>query len=355
MLVTGNVMIDRKALGEPQNVVVEDERHLGELSKWAEAGKANGAHIWVQLNHPGKQSPRTLSKQPVAPSAIPLKGILSKFFNTPRALEHEEVIDLIQRYGNAARVIKKAGFTGVQIHGAHGYLVSQFLSPNHNQRSDDWGGDAQKRMRFVVEVYKSIRANVGPNFPISIKMNSADFQRGGFTEEESLEVVRTLSSLGMDLIEISGGTYERPVMMDGVKKESTLKREAYFLEFAAKAKAVASCPVVVTGGFRSENAMNEALQSGATDMIGIARPLVAMPDLPNRIQAGNYSTIQAPYFRSGLKFLDKNSSMFEIMMYEQQMRKIGEGKEVKMKNAGFWSAIPYLLKNISPRRDKNAC
>lgn len=182
LLMTGNVMIDRNALGEPGNIVIEDERDLPMLKRWAQAGTQVNTELWMQINHPGKQSPKSLSKQPVAPSAIPLSGGIEGAFNPPRALTEEEILDLIKRFVNTARIAKKAGFTGVQIHAAHGYLINQFLSPHHNQRNDQWGGNAENRMRFLMEVYREMRRQVGENFPIAIKLNSADFQRGGFTE-----------------------------------------------------------------------------------------------------------------------------------------------------------------------------
>ncbi|NDE61907.1 MAG: NADH:flavin oxidoreductase/NADH oxidase family protein, partial [Cyclobacteriaceae bacterium] len=231
LLITGNVMVDRFALGEAHNVVIEQGIQDTNLPLWAAAGKRQGTHIWVQLNHPGKQSPKFLSKEPVAPSAISLKKPLDRLFNTPRALTEAEILDLIARFAYAAKVSKESGFTGVQIHGAHGYLVSQFLSPTHNQRTDRWGGSLENRMRFVKEVYLAIRREVGDSFPVSIKLNSADFQKGGFTQEDSMEVIKQLSVLGMDLIEISGGTYEAPAMMGAAQKESTKTREAYFLTY----------------------------------------------------------------------------------------------------------------------------
>ena len=216
LCVTGNVMVDLKALGEPGNVVIEDAAHLAALQAWAKAGTANGTHCWVQLNHPGKQAPRGLNHETVAPSAVPFRDDLKAFFATPRALTGAEVRALVARFGKAAGIVKQAGFTGVQIHGAHGYLVSQFLSPHHNLRNDEWGGSPEKRRRFLMEVYRAMRKATGAGFPIGIKLNSADFQRGGFTEEESLDTIRALAHAGIDLIEISGGTYESPAMT-GVK------------------------------------------------------------------------------------------------------------------------------------------
>jgi 2,4-dienoyl-CoA reductase-like NADH-dependent reductase (Old Yellow Enzyme family) len=205
LCITGNVMIDARALGEPGNVIIENETHLDAIKAWAKAATKNNTQCWVQLNHPGKQSPKGLNKENVSPSAIPFRKEMQAIFATPRALTEPEIWDIIQRFANAAAIVKKAGFTGVQIHGAHGYLVSQFLSPHHNVRNDNWGGTPENRRRFVVEVYQAMREKVGADFPISIKLNSADFQRGGFTEEESLETIKVLSEIGMDLIEISGG------------------------------------------------------------------------------------------------------------------------------------------------------
>ncbi|WP_421378013.1 NADH:flavin oxidoreductase/NADH oxidase family protein [Bacillus salacetis] len=342
LVVTGNVMIDRNALGESGNIVIEDERDMEMLSEWAKAGTKNGTHLWMQLNHPGKQSPRTLSTKPVAPSAIPLSGNLKKFFNEPRALTGEEIQELITRFGNTAKVAQKAGFTGVQIHGAHGYLISQFLSPYHNKRTDEWGGSLENRMRFLLEVYHEIRKQTGEDFPIGIKLNSADFQRGGFTEEESLEVIRRLADAGIDLIEVSGGNYENPMMQGANVKESTKKREAYFLEFAAKVREIVSTPLVVTGGFRSEKAMTDAIVQGEIDMVGIAKPLALIPDLPNRIFQGTYETIQLKPMKTGLKPLDKAASMLEIIWYEQQLARMGKGKPPKPGHS-VWLALLHTL------------
>lgn len=325
--VTGNVMIDKRALGEPGNVVIEDERHLDSLRNWATPATRNHTHCWVQLNHPGKQSPKGLNKENVSPSAVPFRKEMQSFFATPRALQDSEIRDIIQRFGTAAGIVKKAGFTGVQIHGAHGYLVSQFLSPHHNIRDDEWGGTPEKRRKFVIEVYTAIRNAVGADFPVSIKLNSADFQRGGFTEEESLDTIRTLSELGMDLIEISGGTYEAPVMTGakGMPKSSTLAREAYFMDFAEKARQIIQSPLAVTGGFRTLQGMASAINSDAVDFIGIARQLAIEPDAPNRLLSGKEVLHQVEAKRTGISFIDKMGLM-EVSWYTQQLKRIGHGQ-----------------------------
>ncbi|WMT38964.1 NADH:flavin oxidoreductase/NADH oxidase family protein [Paenibacillus sp. D2_2] len=345
LVVTGNVMIDRKALGEPGNVVVEDETNLDMLKKWATAGTKNGTHLWMQLNHPGKQSPKTVSIQPLAPSAIPLTGNLKNLFNQPRALTESEIKDIITRFGTAAKIAKKAGFTGVQIHAAHGYLINQFLSPYHNQRTDQWGGSIENRMRFLVEIYYAIRNQVGDNFPIGLKLNSADFQRGGFTEEESMQVLQKTSEIGIDLIEISGGNYENPKMFIADASDRTKKREAYFLDYAAKARQLISVPLVVTGGFKSEEGMTEAIASGAIDMVGIGKAFTLVPDLPNQIFQGKYNTVQIQPIRTGVKWVDSKAAMLEIGWYEQQLERISKGKRPNPDYSVWLSLIKYFMAN----------
>lgn len=324
LLVTGNVMVDSRALGEPANVVIEEGMDLSALSSWAKSATENDTQCWIQLNHPGKQSPKFLSKQPVAPSAVALGGYLARSFNTPRALENDEIEDIIKRFAFAAKITKEMGFSGVQIHGAHGYLVSQFLSPHHNRREDKWGGTLENRMRFVVEMYKGMREAVGPDFPIGIKLNSADFQKGGFTEEDSMQVVSKLSELGMDLIEISGGTYESQAMMGASKKESTKKREAYFLDYCEKVRKVVDTPLMLTGGFRSLEGMIEALDSGACDMIGLGRSVVLNPDFPNQLMGGKTVVSEVHPLTTGWKKLDKIFPL-EITWYTQQIHRMGKG------------------------------
>lgn len=325
IIVTGNVMIDRAALGEPGNVVLEDDTHLGLFQAWAQSVHEADpqARLWMQINHPGKQSPKFLTPEPVAPSAIPLSRGLDASFATPRALGSEEIPQVIARYATTARLAKDAGFDGVQIHGAHGYLVSQFLSPHHNRREDEWGGSPENRRRFALAVYHAIRKEVGGDFPISIKMNSADFQKGGFEGEDAYALIEALSDAGIDLIEISGGNYESPAMTGA--RQSTTEREAYFLDFAAEARKRTSVPIAVTGGFRSARAMEQALAIGATDFVGIARALTLDPDLPRNAATSADYVCDVGRPSTGVRSLDI-MFMIPITYYETQIRRISVGK-----------------------------
>lgn len=290
LLITGNVQIDRNHLERPGNVIIDgpvSSTMKAALRAWAEAGTRNGNQLWMQLSHAGRQTQVQVNPQPKAPSAIAV-ALPGGRFGQPVPLTEAEILDLIGRFANAASAAQAAGFSGVQVHGAHGYLLSQFLSPLSNTRDDQWGGSLENRARFLLESVRAVRAAVGPTFPVSVKLNSADFQRGGFAFEDSLKVARWLEDAGVDLLEISGGSYEQPAMMDTPGLEaaerpnvpaSTAQREAYFVDFAKAMKAeLTAMPLMVTGGFRTAAAMEHALANGAADVIGIGRPLCAAPD-----------------------------------------------------------------------------
>ncbi len=326
VLVTGHVMVDRRFAANFDSTVVEDERDLPTLQAWAQAGTQNGTRLFMQLNHPGKQIPKNVNPQPVAPSAVPLSQDLAALFNPPRELAADEIRDIICRFGQSAHIAEKAGFSGVQIHAAHGYLLSQFLSPHHNRRSDEWGGSLENRMRLLVEIYHEIRRQTSDGFTVALKLNSADFQKGGFSEDESVQVLAKMAELGIDLLEISGGNYESPAMMSGIK-DSTRRREAYFLDYADKARAViGSVPLVITGGFRSASAMNEALADGSVDMVGMAKPFAVMPDAANRLLNNSVQRVDTPPVRTGVKMIDQKVGGFlELYWYTKQLSLLGAG------------------------------
>jgi len=345
LLLTGNVMIDRRALGEPGNVVIEDESDMLILKQWARAATDQGAALWVQLNHPGKQSPKGLNASNLSPSAIPFRDDMSAFFETPREATTAEIRDIIQRFGRSAAICKKAGFSGVQIHGAHGYLINQFLSPHHNRRTDEWGGSPENRRRFLMAVYAEIRRQVGTDFPVGIKLNSADFQRGGFTEEESMATIHALAEAGIDLIEVSGGTYEAPAMSGAFqqpRKASTAAREAYFLEFAEKVRMKSRVLLMVTGGFRTADGMNAALRSGSLDIVGLARLLAIDPDAPAALLQGRDSPQRVRPISTGIKPVDRMGIM-EVLWYTRQLKRIAEGGDPRPNESGLVAFLKSLV------------
>ncbi len=285
---TGNVMIDRRYLERPGNVVVEDRRDLPALKSWAAAGKSGGSQIWMQISHPGRQCPIVVTMRPLSPSAEKLR--ILGLFGKPREMTEADIEDAIQRYATTAQIAQEAGFDGVQIHAAHGYLISQFLSPITNRRSDHWGGPVENRGRFLRRVYSAVRAAVGPGFPVAVKLNSADFQKGGFSLEDSTRVAAWLEEDGIDLIELSGGTYEQMSFVNGTdtseQRDSTRRREAYFLDYARELRKAVTVPIMVTGGFRNTDAMEQALTEDGIDMIGLARPLCIDPDAAGKLIDG---------------------------------------------------------------------
>lgn len=326
LLLSGNVMISNDGRAELGQVVVEDEAHLEVLRAWATAAQANGAKLWMQINHAGRQAPRAITDTCLAPSPIPMKrggGLFAK----PIAASDAEIRALVRAFATTAAVAKKAGFAGVQIHGAHGYLVNQFLSPLSNTRDDAWGGDPERRMRFLLEIVRAVRDVVGPEFPIGVKLNSADFQRGGFTEEESMQVVAALEKEGIDLLEISGGTYESPAMMgSGVAKKearaSTKAREAYFLDYARKVRTITKTPLLLTGGMRTAATMERVIADGEVDLVGMARPLAFEPDLPARILDGSATSAIAFEASVGIRILD---DLLQAAFAQEQLGRMSRG------------------------------
>jgi 2,4-dienoyl-CoA reductase-like NADH-dependent reductase (Old Yellow Enzyme family) len=353
LLITGHVIVDPEGLAEPGNVLVTDDRHLPALRRWAEAAQAHGAQLWMQLNHAGRQAPKRLTRQPVAPSAVPLKG-MGGMFARPRALEAHEIEALVGRFAAAAAVAKAAGFAGVQIHAAHGYLISQFLSSRTNLRDDAWGGDPARRSRFLLEIVRAVRVAVGPGFPIGVKLNSADFQRGGFTIEEAMDVARALEAAGIDLLEVSGGNYESPAMAGSgellrKQRASSREREAYFLEYARRIRAVTKTPILLTGGMRSRAVMDDAIASGAVDVIGMARPMTHTPELPARLLDGTLDAAPAVQIRSRIRFVD---DAIQAIWFQQQILELAAGREPDL-SLGAWTALWRGLRaNMLPGKPK---
>lgn len=350
LLVTGNIMIDRDHLGEPGNIVIEDDRALAQLTEWTKAAHDGGAAILAQLNHPGRQSNlMQVGRKPVAPSPVPLA---LPGATTPRELTAAGIVDIIERFATAAAVCEEAGFDGVQLHAAHGYLITQFLSPLTNLREDEWGGDPTRRMRFLIEVVRRVRDRVSPGFAVAVKLNSADFQRGGFSEDDSRAVVEALAKEAVDLIEVSGGNYESPAM-SGSESPSTRAREAYFLDYARSVRREAGAvPLAVTGGFRSRQGMEEALGAGDCDVVGIARPTVTATDAAADILAGRTDTLVTHEIQVGMRgllgrFADLKAldGLLNLSWNADQMHRLARGHEPDLNRGPLMTALAMVRRN----------
>lgn len=325
MLLTGNIQVDKRYLESTGNVVVEKNTPIEAFQTWTQKVNRYGNHFWAQISHAGRQSSRFSTLRPVSASNVQLKKM--GLFAKPVPLTESGIEDVIERFVFTADFCKRAGFTGVQFHAAHGYLLSQFLSPKTNIRDDQWGGSVENRARILFEIVERTRKVVGTGFPISVKLNSADFQRGGFNEEDSKFVIKALEERGVDLLEISGGTYEMSAMLLGVeKRESTKQREAYFLDFAKEIRKDCKMPLMVTGGFRTLEVCEEALTNDELDIVGFGRPFLLTSSFPKEFLNGSAKKIDPPSF----KILDKNNAdAAEAGFYDLQIKRLADGKPLK--------------------------
>ena len=332
ILLSGNIQVDQDHLERPGNVIVDgvpSNEMQSALAQWAQVGTRHGNHFWAQISHAGRQTQTNVNKHPKAPSAVSL-GLPGGQFGKPTALTESEIEDIVERFAICAKACQEAGFTGVQVHAAHGYLLSQFLSPRTNLRQDQYGGSLENRARALLNVVNAIRDKVGPAFPICVKLNSADFQKGGFDFADSLKVAAWLQEASADMLEISGGTYEQPRLLgvEGMEEiepqnvpASTIAREAYFVDFALAMQKEVSIPLMVTGGFRRRETMEEALANGA-DMVGIGRPMCIMTDAPKQLLAGleelpRYED-SLTFFPPWLSFLNRFKSLRALSTFGVQ-------------------------------------
>ncbi|KAF4991006.1 hypothetical protein FGRMN_8127 [Fusarium graminum] len=353
MILTGNVQVDDTYLGglndNAMSASLAEEKVLEAYKAYAGICRRKGTPTVMQINHPGRQSPLGAGKKSflaknIAPSAVQMDmgdDIISKIitnvvFGTPKEMSVAEIEDVVQRFANTARIAAAAGFDGVEIHAAHGYLLSQFLSEKSNKRNDAYGGTPAARAKIIVDVAKAIRAATPPTFCVGLKFNSADHQSPKELQE-CLEQISVIAEVGLDFLEVSGGSYENPTMFTGTgekKSASTAARESFFLEFAREMRAkLPNVPLMVTGGFRSRAGMEDALTEGACDLIGLGRPAIINPSLPvNTILNKEVKTedanlyarrIQTPWIlkRFGPKSI---GSGVEITWYRKQMQAIGK-------------------------------
>jgi len=290
VLITGNVMIDRQHLERPGNVVIDripDADMRTSLSAWAHAAQSGGAKIWMQVNHAGRQTQVTINPHPKAPSAIKL-GLPGKKFGVPQALTEAEILELVERFANAALVARDTGFDGVQIHAAHGYLLSQFLSPRFNRRRDGYGGGVERRARLLLEVVEAVRAAVGPNYPVLVKINAEDFVPGGLSVDDMLAVVELLEAAGCDAVELSGGTGSpEGISFSRVGRPAPGEPEAYYESAARRFKKSVDMPLILVGGIRTFETATRLVAEGVTDYLALSRPLIREPDLVARWRSGD--------------------------------------------------------------------
>src|SRR5258707_10854446 len=324
LLITGNVMVHAEALTGPGGVVLDDRAPLDPFTRWAEAGKAGGAALWMQLSHPGRQVQARMPGVVWGPSAIGVEvGKHSKRFGRPVAMTEEQIDATTKRFAAAAVLAERAGFDGVEVHAAHGYLLSQFLSPLVNRRSDRWGGPLENRARLLLDVVRAIRAVVSPSFAVAVKLNSADFQRGGFDADDAGRVIAMLEPLGVDLVELSGGSYESPAMAGRPTDGRAAAREAYFLELAAELAKTSPLPLMLTGGITRRETAEAALANGIA-VVGIGTAIAVTPDLPNRWREG----LEATERLNTVTWSDKTlASAASMALVRHQMRRITRGKQ----------------------------
>jgi 2,4-dienoyl-CoA reductase-like NADH-dependent reductase (Old Yellow Enzyme family) len=336
LLLSGNIQVDRWHLERPNNIVIDDESGRAQLARLAEAGTSRGAHFWAQLSHTGRQVSSYINPAPLSCSNVEIDVMRNAGFSfaKPKPMTEAEIGRAIDQFAFAAKEVKDAGFTGLSIHAAHGYLISQFLSPLSNRRTDRWGDSLENRARLLLEAIVAIRRAVGPQFPIGIKLNASDFQKGGFTNAECVELVRFLNDTGLDLLELSGGSLEQPKVVGVTLKDegedgpraSTLRREAYFVAFAGAVRKVARMPVMVTGGFRSIAGMVEAQEGGDLDVVGLARPLIADPEAPLRLLAGEIDKLLSP---------EASLSVFHILPWNyMQIERLADGLDPDLSLTG---------------------
>ncbi|MBL1290172.1 NADH:flavin oxidoreductase/NADH oxidase family protein [Streptomyces sp. NPDC057067] len=282
LLITGNVMVHAEALTGPGGVVLDENAPLKPFTEWAEAGKSGGGTLWMQINHPGRQVASGMPGVVWGPSDVGVDlGRHSSRFGRPTAMTPAQIDATVARFAVTAHRAEEAGFDGVEVHAAHGYLLSQFLSPLVNTRTDQWGGSLENRARMLLDVVRAVRAAVSPSFAVAVKLNSADFQRGGFDADDARQVIEMLEPLGVDLVELSGGSYESPAMTGRPADARTQAREAYFLDLAKDLVRTSSLPLMLTGGITRRATAERVLESGVA-VVGMGTALAVTPDLPDR-------------------------------------------------------------------------
>ncbi len=343
LIITGNVMVDHLAMTGPAGVVLEEDTDLTSFIDLARLSKTNNTKIWMQINHPGRQVFKKMGGKVLSPSNVALNmGKHSAMFCTPKPMDESEIQDVIQRFTITAIRAEQSGFDGVEVHAAHGYLLAQFLSPLTNIRNDKWGGSLENRARLLIQIVKSVKAACNDSFAVAVKLNSADFQRGGFDIDDAELVVKMLGDLNIDCVELSGGSYEAPAMQGRTADGRTLAREAYFLEFASKIANNVSVPIMTTGGVSRYAVAKKVVDSGV-ELVGMASALALTPDLPNQWQNNTAVFSHTP----AVNWKDKTlSGLATMALIKQQLSRISHGKSPKVTASPFWALIIDQVRGV---------
>jgi len=336
LIITGNVMVDHLAMTGPGGLALEQQTDITAFAELARLAQQNDCKIVMQINHPGRQVFKNMGGKAFSASDIALDvGKHSHLFAQPKAMTQSDINDVVTRFTQTALQAEKAGFNGVQIHAAHGYLLAQFLSPLTNKRDDKWGGSLENRARLLLEITKNVKAHCSESFSVSIKLNSADFQRGGFEPIDAQAVVNMLSALKVDFVELSGGSYEAPAMQGQAGDERTLAREAYFLEFAKAISEQSTIPIMTTGGISRLDVANKVISSGVA-LVGMATALAYQPNLVNCWQTQPTQNLLMPR----VTFKDKTiAGLATMALVKRQIRRVGQGKHVKANASAIFTLI----------------
>jgi len=351
-IITGNVMVDPHAMTGPGGIALHATSELAPFTEWAKLSKKHGVKIIMQINHPGRQTYRSLGGKTIAPSSTPLElGKHSSMFSQPETMSETDIQDVISRFAITAKKAEEAGFDGVQIHAAHGYLLSQFLSPLVNKRQDKWGGKIVNRSRLLIEIVCSVKKAVSSRFSISVKLNSADFQRGGFDINDAILVVQQLEKMNVDFVELSGGSYEAPAMQGRSADDRTLAREAYFLEFAKSIALQTTLKIMTTGGIKRLAVANQ-VRNEHIDLVGIASAMAYKPDLV-KIWKTN---AEALGFTPKVDWKNKTLAALATMaLVRRQLQRLGRSKVPKQNASALFSLIQdrIRLAKLTKRYKKN--
>ncbi len=345
-ILTGNTMIELDQLEAAGNPIIPrgapfSGERFDAFKRQAAAAKAHGCLVVAQMSHPGRQTPKHLQPDPVSASDVQLEGnVMGMEFAKPHPASSEEIERIIEGFAHSAEYLYKAGYDGIELHGAHGYLLSQFLAESTNKRTDKYGGSLENRVRLIIEIAQAIQKRVPKNFIIGIKINSVEFQKGGFNTEDCKKLCASLEANRFDFVELTGGTYEELAFAH--KRESTKKREAFFLEFAeAIVPALTKTKTFITGGFKTVGAMVNALNT--VDGVGLARPVCQEPRLCSDILSGKVKGAIKQRLDEANFGLTNVAAGSQIRMIGKDQEPIDLSKEENeqafQKDMGHWSEL----------------